>query len=177
MPVVRIGSPSEADLNHDGFDYTSHLGGHKSPIPSFSNCVSCDERLAINRRGMCVDNTSNSSAAKRVFRLRSFSQNVNILLSKRSSENDWWVSLPGDSLRYLDILRADVSFSGFGSGWILARHPADKFPDFGRDFSPATRWPVRPPAPIQPKSCAMPTHHSLRLHDQQHFGPAGPDTA
>ena len=49
----------------------------------------------------------------------------------------------------------------FGStpGRILPRHPADEFLDFGSDGSSARGWSARPPAPIQPKSCTMPTHH------------------
>jgi hypothetical protein len=59
---------------------------------------------------------------------------------------------------------------GRAPGRILSGHPADEFLDFGGDSSSTRGWSARPPAPIQPKSCAMPTHHRLRLHDQEHLG-------
>ena len=58
---------------------------------------------------------------------------------------------------------------------IFLRHPLNQFTDFESEPVPATCGSARTPAPIQPESGAMPSDHCLRLHDQQHFGPARPE--
>ena len=83
--------------------------------------------------------------------------------------------------RYRDTDRSEStkpslsSSPGFGRapGSIFACHPSDEFLDFGGDCSSVRGWSARSPAPIQPKSCAIQIHHSLRLHDQQQPQPSG----
>ena len=59
---------------------------------------------------------------------------------------------------------------------IFFRQASDQGADLLGDLRPAAAQ-VGPPTPVQPKTGAVPTDDSLRLHDDQDLGPAGPDAA
>jgi hypothetical protein len=59
---------------------------------------------------------------------------------------------------------------------ILVRQASDQNSNFQGDSRPAAEW-LGSPAPIEAKASAMPTDHSLGLHDNEDIRPATPDGA
>jgi hypothetical protein len=60
---------------------------------------------------------------------------------------------------------------------ILLRHAANQNANFGGSLRPTARARPQTPSPVKPKSSSVPTHHGVRLNNDEGLGPLGPDAA
>ena len=67
-------------------------------------------------------------------------------------------------------------YFGCAPSWIFIGDTSDQRTDFGRRFRSAAAR-SRTPPPEEPKSRPMPADYRLRFHNDQDFGPSGPNVA